>query len=231
MTSGNLPVMHTELALRERADRHAALGDPVRLAIVDDLRMSDRAPVELRRRLGLESNLLAHHLDVLEQVGLIERSRSTGDGRRRYVHLRPHGVEGLVPTRPANAGPALFLCTANSARSQLAAGLWHEITGQPAASAGTHPADRVHPGAVAAARRAGIDLTDAEPHALTDIATFPSTVVTVCDRAHEELDPADSWLHWSVPDPVPIGTSDAFDHALEELRHRIDSLTDTTVTQ
>ena len=65
-----------------RAARHAALGDPVRLAIVDELAASDRAPVELRRRLGLESNLLAHHLDVLEGVGLITRSRSSGGGRR-----------------------------------------------------------------------------------------------------------------------------------------------------
>ncbi len=57
--------------VRLRASRHAALGDPVRLAIVDELASSDRSPVELRRRYGLESNLLAHHLDVLEEVGLI----------------------------------------------------------------------------------------------------------------------------------------------------------------
>jgi protein-tyrosine-phosphatase len=46
-------------------------------------------------------------------------------------------------------------------------------------------------------------------------------VVTVCDQAHEELDPDDSWLHWSVPDPVPAGTKDAFDATLVELRDRI----------
>ena len=78
----------TDLAsIEARAARHAALGDPIRLAIVDELAVSDRAPIELRGLVGLESNLLAHHLDVLEEVGLISRSRSSGDGRRRYVHL------------------------------------------------------------------------------------------------------------------------------------------------
>jgi protein-tyrosine-phosphatase/DNA-binding transcriptional ArsR family regulator len=221
--------MDTDRALHERAERHAALGDPVRLAIVDDLRVCDRAPVELRRRIGIQSNLLAHHLDVLEEVGLIERSRSSGDARRRYVHLHEEALDVLVPEHPSEPGPALFVCTANSARSQLAAGLWRQITGKPAESAGTHPADHVHPGAVAAAGRAGIDLTEAVPTALSDLARFPTVVVTVCDRAHEELDSEDSWLHWSVPDPVPVGTSDAFDLALDELRRRIGSLTNTTV--
>ena len=62
------------------------------------------------------------------------------------------------------------MCTHNSARSQLAAALWTQLTNQPADSAGTHPAARVHPGAVAAARRAGLDLTDARPKLLDDVA-------------------------------------------------------------
>ena len=82
-----------------RAARHAALGDPVRLAIVDELATSDRSPIELRRLVGIESNLLAHHLDVLEQVGMINRSRSSGDGRRRYVHLVRSSLPGLEPGR------------------------------------------------------------------------------------------------------------------------------------
>ena len=207
--------------LETRADRHAALGDPARLAIVDELSVSDRAPVELRRLLDMESNLLAHHLDVLQRVGLIERSRSSGDGRRRYVHLLSAALDGLAPGPQVPAGAALFVCSANSARSQLAAALWHQATGEPAASAGTHPARRVHPGAVAAARRGGLDLAGATPHDLADIATFPPLVITVCDRAHEELDPGDTWLHWSIPDPVPAGSRDSFDAALDELRDRI----------
>ena len=57
----------------------AALADPVRLAVVDGLWASDRSPAELQRRLGVASNLLAHHLDVLEREELIERSRSSGE--------------------------------------------------------------------------------------------------------------------------------------------------------
>ena len=213
--------MESSVGLAGRAARHAALGDPARLAIVDGLSVSDRAPLELRRLLDMESNLLAHHLDVLERVGLIERSRSSGDGRRRYVHLLRGALDDLVPGHSVPSGGALFVCTANSARSQLAAALWHKATGKPALSAGTHPANRVHRGALAAARRAGLDLSSAAPQNLDDVGVFPPLVVTVCDRAHEELDPDDSWLHWSIPDPVPVGTKAAFDATLAELRHRI----------
>jgi protein-tyrosine-phosphatase/DNA-binding transcriptional ArsR family regulator len=207
-----------------RAQRHAALGDPTRLAIVDELATSDRAPVELQRLTGIPSNLLAHHLDVLEQVGLITRSRSSGDGRRRYVHLHSEALHGITPGRGKRAQQALFVCTHNSARSQLAAVLWTQLTSEPAESAGTHPADRVHPGAVAAARRAGLDLKDAEPKLLDDVAWMPGLVVTVCDRAHEELAPSPAWLHWSVPDPVPTPTKASFDATVDELRTRIQTL-------
>lgn len=205
-----------------RAARYAALGDPARLAIVDELAVSDRAPIELRQLLGIESNLLAHHLDVLESVGIIRRTRSSGDGRRRYVHLVPDGLRGLAPGRTMSPGRALFVCTRNSARSQLAAALWRSLAGEPAESAGTHPADRVHPGAIAAATRNGLDLAGATPRTLLDVATLPDIVVTVCDQAHEELQPGEHWLHWSIPDPVATGTRRAFDTALAELRDRID---------
>lgn len=211
--------------VEQRAARHAALGDPARLSIVDELFLSDRSPIELRRRLGMESNLLAHHLDVLERVGMIDRSRSSGDGRRRYVHLRPDALDGLQPGHPVPAAPALFVCSGNSARSQLAAALWEQATGTPALSAGTHPAAQVHPGAVAAAERAGLDLRHAAPRRLEDIEQRPEIVVTVCDRAHEELDTADAWLHWSVPDPVPVGTRAAFDATVVELGARIRAVT------
>ncbi|MFN0090354.1 MAG: ArsR family transcriptional regulator [Acidimicrobiales bacterium] len=205
----------------DRAARHSALGDVVRLAIVDELLWSDRSPVELRRRLGIESNLLAHHLDVLEAVGLVVRSRSSGDGRRRYVHLVRDALDSLGARRELAAGAALFVCTRNSARSLLAAALWRSLTGASAASAGTHPAERAHPGAVKAARRAGVSLEGAVPRALSAVERVPDLVVTVCDQAHEELQPAPEWLHWSIPDPVPAGTAAAFDAAVSELRQRI----------
>ncbi len=206
--------------LELRAARHGALGDPWRLAVVDQLAVSDRSPSELQRRLGLPSNLLAPRLDVLEDVGLVSRSASSGDGRRRYVRLARDAFDVLTIGRAVRSGPALFVCTANSARSQLAAALWTQITDAPATSAGTHPAAHVHPGAVAAAERAGLDLTAAMPSRL-DADDGAGIAVTVCDRAHEELDPPESWLHWSVADPVLIGTRRAFDATVVELRRRI----------
>jgi protein-tyrosine-phosphatase len=204
-----------------RVDRHAALGDPSRLAIVDHLTVSDRSPQELQRLLDVPSNLLAHHLDVLETVGFIERSRSSGDGRRRYVHLvlEPFGVLG--PQGRVAPQPVLFVCTANSARSPLAAALWRSMTGERAVSAGTAPAEHVHRGAVAAARRAGLDIADARPTLLAAVKRRPALTITVCDRAHEHLDADPNWLHWSILDPVPDGSAAAFDATVAELRERI----------
>ena len=212
------------VTLPVRAARHAALGDPVRLTIVDELGMSDRSPVELRSMVAIESNLLAHHLDVLESVGMIRRSKSSGDGRRRYVHLVREALWGLTSGGHMTPRRALFVCTRNSARSQLAAVLWQSLTGAAAESAGTHPAQRVHPGAIAAAKRAGLDLSRATPRTICQVGDLPSLVVTVCDQAHEEITPDGSWLHWSVPDPVVVGNRAAFDAALTELRERITTL-------
>lgn len=202
---------------------HAALGESVRLVIVEDLAASDRSPKELSERFGLATNLLAHHLDVLDDAGLIERFVSDGDKRRRYVRLlrAPLTELGIATARPA--GSVLFVCSHNSARSQLAAALWCARTGQPARSAGTHPAERVHRGAVAAAARAGIDLSAAVPRLLED-ASGADVVVTVCDRAHEELDPGPSWWHWSMPDPAETATDAAFDAVVADLDARIATL-------
>jgi ArsR family transcriptional regulator, arsenate/arsenite/antimonite-responsive transcriptional repressor / arsenate reductase (thioredoxin) len=207
---------------QRRVDRHAALGDPTRLAIVDQLMLSDRSPQELLGLLDVPaSNLLAHHLDVLEGVGFIERSRSSGDGRRRYVHLLLEAFTLLGPQGRLAPQPVLFVCTANSARSQLAAALWTSMTGARATSAGTDPAPRVNRGAVAAAKRAGLDLAAARPAQLAAVRRRPALTITVCDRAHEQLEPGPHWLHWSIPDPVPDGSAAAFDATVAELRQRI----------
>ncbi|HEY7626926.1 MAG TPA: hypothetical protein VH761_07655 [Ilumatobacteraceae bacterium] len=117
----------------------------------------------------------------------------------------------------------MFLCTGNSARSQLAAALWRAMTGQAAESAGTHPAPAVHPGAIAAAHRAGLDLSTARPRPLVAVRKRPPLVVTVCDQAHEELGVGTEWLHWSIADPVPDGRRSAFDAVVTQLRERIGS--------
>lgn len=211
----------TELA--RRAAVHAALGEPVRLAIVDELATSDRSPRELAVRLALATNLLAHHLDVLEAAGVVTRSASAGDGRRKYVRLVHAAVDGLGVRARVPRGEMLFLCTHNSARSQLASALWTARSGRPARSAGTAPAARVHRGAVAAARRAGLSLDGAEPTALDRLDGIPASaqVVTVCDLVHEELDADPAWWHWSIPDPVAGGGASAFDAVVAELDTRI----------
>jgi protein-tyrosine-phosphatase len=205
----------------ERAARHAALGDPVRLAMVDALAHSDLASVELQERFDISSNLLAHHLDVLERAGLIARTRSSGDGRRRYVHLLDGVFEVIESQEQMDAGPVLFVCTANSARSQLAAALWTQLTRTTAESAGTHPASTIAPGALTAAKRAGLDLEGARPRSLSTLRRVPARVITVCDQAHEELEPGPDWLHWSIVDPVPLRSRAAFDATVVELRRRI----------
>jgi ArsR family transcriptional regulator, arsenate/arsenite/antimonite-responsive transcriptional repressor / arsenate reductase (thioredoxin) len=210
--------------LARRAAIHHALGDGHRLAIVDALRLSDHTPSDLRDRTGLASNLLAFHLDVLEDAGLIERTPSQGDGRRRYVRLRTHALRSLTPAGSVLADEVLFVCTRNSARSQLAAALWERRSGRRAGSAGNQPAAAVHPLAVATARRHGIDLTGVRPHGYDEVVAVPDLVVSVCDRAREAGLPFDvPTLHWSVPDPAEGGEPE-FEAAFEELSARIDVL-------
>jgi len=209
--------------LEARAARHAALADPARLAVVDRLSLGDLSPTELQQTLGLTSSLLAHHLKVLESEGMIERHRSEGDGRRTYLHLRPNALDGLVPGATATARRVVFVCSANSARSQLAAALWRLASDIPTESAGTHPAARVAPGALAAAERHGIPMLSATPRSLEEVLADGDFVITVCDNAHEEL-AARPALHWSIPDPMRTGTDAAFETAVADLTRRVGDL-------
>jgi protein-tyrosine-phosphatase len=205
-----------------RARLHAALGEPARLAIVDRLLLGDASPSELGHALGLASNLLAHHVKLLEQAGVVERSRSEGDHRRTYLRLRPDVLAGLGPAGAVSAPRVVFVCTHNSARSQLAAALWRERSAVPATSAGTQPAARVHPLAVATARTHGLSLDEARTANVDEVLRTDDLVVAVCDNAHEQL--AGERLHWSVPDPASVGTDDAFDRTFRDLADRVDRL-------
>jgi protein-tyrosine-phosphatase len=173
--------------------------------------------------LAMPSNLLAHHLRVLEQAGLITRRRSDGDRRRIYLQLVPGALESLTHPAAHAAGRVLFVCTANSARSHLAAALWRRTSSLPAASAGTHPAERIEPGALAAARRHRLPMRRLRPRHIGDVWQDGDLVITVCDLAHEELG-RQAAVHWSVPDPVPDGDPASFDAALAELSHRVQRL-------
>lgn len=219
-----MPAPNVSPSISRRAAGHAALGDPARLAMVDALLASDRTPTELGHLIAIPSNLLAHHLDTLATAGLIGRSRSSGDRRRRYVHLIRDALPGFTFGAGLPPQPALFVCTQNSARSQLAAALWTAMTGARASSAGTRPARHVHKLAVSAAKRADLTLGRVRPRHLDDVTRKPALVITVCDQVHEELNPPAAWLHWSVPDPVEDGHAAAFDASIRDLRRRIASL-------
>jgi protein-tyrosine-phosphatase len=207
----------------DRAAVHAALADPARLQIIDTLSVGDTSPSELAAMLAIGSNLLAHHLHVLERAGLITRRRSEGDRRRTYLQLIPGALESL--TRPAarTARRVLFVCTANSARSHLAAALWRRASTLPAASAGTHPAAQMAAGALAAARRHRLPMRRLRPRYIGDVRQDGDLVITVCDLAHEELG-RQAAVHWSVSDPVPAGDPASFDAVLAELSHRVERL-------
>jgi protein-tyrosine-phosphatase len=201
---------------------YGALADPHRLAIVDELRLSDRSPTEVGDSVRIDSNLLAHHLGILEAAGLIERVASQGDRRRRYIRLTSTAKQVTQPVAPMVAGRIVFVCTENAARSQLAQGIWNQTQLVRAISAGTRPAKRLHPGTIRAASRRGIDLRNARPAPLPELGP-DDLVITVCDRAHEELSPQIGFghLHWSIPDPATDIDPRAYESSAEVLSHRI----------
>ena len=213
------------MTLEARARTHAALGDPHRLAIVDALALGDRTPGELAELVGAATNLLAHHLNVLEAAGIVHRRDSDGDARRRYVVLdrRTLGAAGMGDVVAFQS--VLFVCTHNAARSQFAEAVWRRRTGLPAASAGSVPARSVHPKAIAVAAEMGIDLTGHSPKGYGAVAGTPDLVVSVCDRAAEAGVPGGvPHVHWSIPDPAEDGGLPAFRAAFAEIRTRVDGL-------
>ena len=125
----------------------------------------------------------------------------------------------------------LFLCTHNSARSQMAEGLLRFLGGQrfEVMSAGTEPG-QVHPLAIRAMDEIGIDIAAARSK---DVAQFVGQdfdyVITVCDRANEScpIFPGDpKRIHWSFPDPSSVQGTDearlmAFRKVRDELRQRL----------
>jgi protein-tyrosine-phosphatase/DNA-binding transcriptional ArsR family regulator len=224
------------LNVAQRARIHAALGEPVRLAIVDHLALGDVSPGELGRVVNLQTNLLAHHLRVLDEAGLIRRIKSEGDGRRSYVQLVQDdpavvaltGAAGaLIDTLPRFGQRVVFVCTQNSARSQLAAAAWSRASRVPVASAGTHPAARIHPRAIRVGRRHGLALGKARTAQVADVVQPSDLLVAVCDNAFEELlATSQALLHWSVPDPARVDTDKAFEAAYEQITQRVERLAD-----
>lgn len=217
--------MERSLDLKSRVAAHAALGDEHRLRIVDLLASGDLSVRELAIGLSIEGNLLAHHLGVLQDAGVISRRQSEGDQRRRYVTLNRDSLEGLLPPPRTLPVRLVFVCSRNSARSQYAAARWNQLTGGTATSAGSDPASEVHPAAVKAAAERGVDISGAVPQGFESLKARPDLVISVCDRAREDhLPDAESHLHWSIPDPVSSGTATAFQTSFAEIDRRIEGL-------
>jgi arsenate reductase (thioredoxin) len=131
-----------------------------------------------------------------------------------------------------SAGGILFLCVANSARSQMAEGLGRMILGDrvPVASAGSEPS-RVNPYAIEVMHEIGVDLSS---HRSKSVQTVdPGTVSTVVTLCAEEVCPVflggARRLHWPIPDPASRDDSIPRDEMLarfrsarEEIRARIE---------
>jgi protein-tyrosine-phosphatase len=141
-------------------------------------------------------------------------------------------MTSLPTDRPLRA---LFVCTGNSARSQIAQTLLNRKGAGRflADSAGSQPAGQVNPGAIEALERHGYIYGGHPPQGLDAVAAQPwDFVITVCDRARESCPvfPGQPVVaHWGMPDPAEAGGTEAerrraFDDALLTLSRRIDLL-------
>jgi len=224
-------------------------GHPLRWRLLSELARSDRRPGELCALAGLRQSLVSYHLRRLRDGGLVSMRRSAADGRDTYYALdlsrcgellSSAGAAlhpGLAPAphaarerRPASAR-ALFLCTGNSARSQIAEALAEQLSGGAvrAASAGSRPKP-LHPNAVRVMRERGIDLAGRRSKHLSELVGERfDYVISLCDRVREacpEFPGGPELIHWSIPDPArePGGdeeTLPAFERTAAELATRI----------
>jgi arsenate reductase len=131
----------------------------------------------------------------------------------------------------------LFICTHNACRSILGEVITREVAGGriEVASAGSHPAGRIHPLTLQFLNRQGLPTEDLRSKGFEDLGGFrPDVVITVCDSAAGESCPA--WLveeavtaHWGLPDPSrqtesPAAIEQDFQDVAEILSARIEAL-------
>ena len=118
----------------------------------------------------------------------------------------------------------LFVCLHNAGRSQMSQALFERAAGtrHQAASAGTTPAERVHPEVVEVMRELGIDVSDRVPRGLTDeLARWADLVVTMgCGDACPVL-PGKEYVDWNLPDPAGLCLDE-----VRELRNTISQRVD-----
>ena len=227
------------------------LGDPLRWRIVSELGRSDRRVGELVELVGRPQNVVSYHLAALRRAGLVDARRSSADARDVYYRaelarcrdlladacreLHPALTEAPRAERPAIGRPrVLFVCTGNSARSQIAEALVEHGSGGAVAacSAGTHPKP-LHPNAVRVMAARGIDIAGRPSTSLARFARRRfDRVGTLCDRAREaclELPRAPTVAHWSIADPAAGGADDevtypAFVEVADQIERRVDLL-------
>lgn len=230
------------------------LAHDVRWALLAELAQSDRRVTELVALTGRPQNLVSYHLGRLRAGGIVHERRSSADARDVYYHLDLGRLEALYGRSGGALHPALacgapaaalkptsrlprvlFLCTHNSARSQMAEALWRRAAGAAAwtASAGSAPAG-VHPLAVRVMAERGIDIGGQRSKDVSSVIGHPwDAVVTVCDRVREVCPtfPAETRLiHWSIADPAAVAGAEgeklaAFRAAADDIAARITYLT------
>lgn len=227
------------------------LAHDLRWQLLTALTHSDRRVQELAALVNRPMNLVSYHLRQLREAGLVTEHRSSADGRdvycsldldelaRRYrlggARLHPLLAHAAAPAAITTPTRVLFLCTHNSARSQMAEGLLRARAGDrplTVASAGTHPA-AVDPDAVSALAALGIDIAAQRAKHLDALqGQRYDQVITVCDRAREECPvlPGDPVTrHWSIADPAaftgpPAARRAVFAAAVQDLARRVDHL-------
>jgi protein-tyrosine-phosphatase/DNA-binding transcriptional ArsR family regulator len=228
-----------------------SLAHPLRWQLLQELTRSDRAVWELTERVGVAQNLVSYHLRALRESGLVRARRSAADGRDTYYAIDLASCERQLGETGAALHPALgpathalgkrhgsrrrrrvlFLCTGNSARSQIAEALAEELSAGAiaAASAGSHPKP-LHPNAVRVMRTRGVDIASNRTKHLDEFVHQRfDVVVTLCDRVREVCPPFPSHpelVHWSIPDPAQAGPTNrasypAFVETATELETRI----------
>jgi ArsR family transcriptional regulator, arsenate/arsenite/antimonite-responsive transcriptional repressor / arsenate reductase (thioredoxin) len=227
------------------------VADPLRWRLLRELVRSDRAVWELTRLVGEPQSLVSYHLGRLRAGGLVVMRRSSADGRASYYTLDLASCQAqlqaaggalhpglwLVPAshcvvRRRGAKPrVLFLCTGNSARSQIAEALLTHMSAGVirAASAGSNPKP-LHPYAVRVMKRHGIDISgNRTKHFDEFVDQRFDLVITLCDRVREvcpEFASHTELVHWSVPDPAleaptSRGSYPAFERTAAEIEGRI----------
>ena len=222
-------------------------GHPLRWRLLRELARSDRRVGELCSLAGRRQSLVSYHLRQLRDGGLVSMRRSAADGRDSYYVIELarcgellsgagselHPGLALAPRPPLVRAPGgnpvrvLFLCTGNSARSQMAEAFAERLSGGAvrAVSAGSHPKP-LHPNAVRAMREHGIDIAGRRSKPLGEFAGRRfDFVIRLCDRVREvcpEFPGGPELIHWSVPDPArdedPLP---AFSRTAAEIRTRV----------